>query len=54
MLTYFHMYWRIRVLQDTKMENVENIIKVRNQAKRKEDLHKESGKGPLSVQKVTN
>jgi hypothetical protein len=26
-LTYFHMYWKIKVLQDIYMDTVEDIVK---------------------------
>ena len=34
-LTHFHMYWRISILQDIYLEYVENVIKMRNQRRRK-------------------
>ena len=38
LLTYLHMYWRLSVLQDIYVKCMGNMIKRRNQRKRKADL----------------
>ena len=45
-LTHFHIHWRISVLQDTEMENMENVIKVHNQTRCNVDSCKETKKRP--------
>ena len=38
LLTYFHMYWRLSVLQDIYVKYMGNMIKRRNRRKCKADL----------------
>ena len=45
-LTYFHMYWKIKVLQDIYMDMVKNIVKMRNPAKLNADSSQEIERRP--------
>ena len=47
-LINFHMYWRIRVLQDTFVETTENVLEMRKGTSVMPSYESTKGKGPLT------